>query len=99
VFVTVDPARDSAKTLKDYLAAQDLPVPTIGLTGTPAQVAQMAKAYEVIYAKVGTGSTYSMDHSSALYLMDPSGRFVAPLSAEMAPDKIAGEILKAERRA
>jgi protein SCO1/2 len=99
VFVTVDPERDSAKTLKAYLAEQDIPVPTIGLTGTPAQVAQIAKAYGVYYAKVGTGSTYAMDHSSTLYLMDPSGRFVAPLSAEMTPDKIASEILKAERRA
>jgi protein SCO1/2 len=99
VFVTVDPDRDHPQQMKAYIEAQALPMRTLGLTGTPAEVAAIAKAYRVYYAKSGTGPAYSMDHSAAVYLMDPKGRFVSPLSHEMAPDQIAGEILKAEGRA
>ena len=96
VFVSIDPARDTPKMMKDYIEAQAIPVRTIGLTGSPAQVAAIAKAYRVYYAKVGTGRDYSMDHTALVYLMDPTGHFAAPLSHDMAPDRIAQEIAKAE---
>ena len=84
--------------MKAYIEAQDLPVHTLGLTGTPAQVAAIAKAYHTYYAKAGEGANYTMDHSAAVYLMDPQGQFATVVTHEMAPDKIAGEILKAEGR-
>ena len=96
VFVTVDPERDTPQTMKAYLEAQAIPVRTIGLTGSPAQVAAIAKAYRVYYAKVGTGREYSMDHTAVVYLMDPKGHFAAPLSHDMTPDRIAQEIGKAQ---
>ena len=98
VFVTVDPDRDHPEQMRAYIDAQALPMRTLGLTGSPAQVAAIAKAYKVYYARAGTGANYAMDHSAAIYLMDPAGRFVAPLTHEMAPDKIAAEILRAEGR-
>jgi protein SCO1/2 len=98
VFATVDPDRDHPAQLKAYIDAQALPMPTLGLTGSPAQVAAMAKAYRATYAKAGEGANYSMDHTAIIYLMDPSGRFAAPLTHDMAPDKIATEILAAEGR-
>lgn len=99
VFVSVDPERDTPATLKAYIDAQAIPVRTIGLTGSPAQVAAMAKAYGVYYAKVGSGRAYSVDHSAAIYLMDPKGRFAAPLSLGLTPDGIAQEIAKAQASA
>ena len=99
VFVTVDPDRDTPKQMKSYIDAEDLKVPTLGLTGSATDVATIAKAYKVYYAKSGSGENYTMDHSAAVYLMDSKGRFVSPLSHEMAPDKIAGEILKAQGKA
>jgi protein SCO1/2 len=49
VFITVDPDRDTPESLKDYLASFD---PHIrGLTGDPAAVAAVAKAYQVYYKK------------------------------------------------
>jgi protein SCO1/2 len=96
VFVSIDPDRDHPKEMKAYIDAQAIPVKTVGLTGTPAEVATIAKAYKVYYAKVGTGAEYSMDHTAVIYLMDPKGRFASPLTHGMAPDKIAGEIVKAE---
>ena len=75
VFVTIDPARDTPAQLKMYLSSQVFPRNAIGLTGTPAQVAQAAKGYMVYYQKDGTGSNYTMDHSTAIYLMDPRGQY------------------------
>lgn len=75
VFVTVDPARDTAAQLKSYLTSFGSNF--VGLTGKPADIARLARAYGVYYAKHPlAGGGYSMDHSSAIYLIDPQGRFV-----------------------
>ena len=68
-FVTIDPARDTPKQLKQYLSAFD---PRIqGLTGSDAAVATAAKEYSVFYQKAPLpGGGYSMDHSTAVYLVD-----------------------------
>ena len=98
VFVSVDPGRDNPKQMKGYLEAQDFHVATIGLTGTPEQTAQAAKAYKVFYQKVGEGPDYEVNHTGIVYLMDPKGRFVAPIAPTMSPDQMAAEIEKAMRR-
>jgi protein SCO1/2 len=79
-FVTVDPERDTAELLRDYLSSFD---PRIrGLTGTQAQLEPMLKAYRVFARKVpGTdGGPYTMDHSAIVYLMDKQMRCVGPLN-------------------
>jgi protein SCO1/2 len=72
VFVTVDPQRDTPERLGLYLAAFD---PRIrGLTGTPAQIAQAAKQYLIVYQRVDLGNgDYTVDHSTSLYVMDRQG--------------------------
>ncbi len=92
VFITVDPERDSPKQMKTYVENQAFPKRILALTGTPAQIAQAAKAYRVYYAKSGSGPDYSMDHSAAIYLMDPKGRFVQALSEAESPDDLARQI-------
>jgi cytochrome oxidase Cu insertion factor (SCO1/SenC/PrrC family) len=77
VFVSVDPERDTAAVVASYI--ENFRDGFVGLTGTPAQVAAMTKAYRVYYAKVenqARPNDYQMDHSSILYLMGPDGRFV-----------------------
>ncbi len=61
----------------------------IGLTGTPAQVDQAAKAYKIYYAKVPAGSSYTMDHSTMTFLMNPQGEFVKVLPYKLSPDQVA----------
>jgi cytochrome oxidase Cu insertion factor (SCO1/SenC/PrrC family) len=77
LFVTVDPDRDTPDVMKTYVSAFH---PRLqGLTGTPEQVAKMAKAYHIFYAKVPNpkdSNDYEMDHSSILYLMGPDGKFL-----------------------
>ena len=90
-FVTVDPERDTADKLKDFLASFD---PHLrGLTGDAAAVAAIAKAYRVYYKKVPLDAGgYTMDHTAIVYLMDKAGRFVAPFSLKRAPDAAAADL-------
>ncbi len=77
VFITIDPERDHGQALSDYTKLFDSRL--IGLTGTPEQIASVAKAYRVYYAKVTPkdSSGYLMDHSSFIYLMGPDGKLSA----------------------
>jgi protein SCO1/2 len=100
VFVSIDPERDTPSALKSYLDSQKLPVPVVGLTGSPDQVKAAAKAYRVFYQKAPqAGGDYSMDHSTAVYLMDRRGRFDRVLSYGMTPADMAAQIEAAMRGA
>jgi protein SCO1/2 len=89
IFVSIDPERDRPDDLKNYLSSRGFPQGVIGLTGTPEQVAVMANAYHASYEKVGTGTDYTMNHNAVIYLMNPKGEFVLPLSHELAAEKNA----------
>jgi protein SCO1/2 len=93
VFITVDPDRDTPENLKDYLASFD---PHIrGLTGDPAAVAAVAKAYQVYYEKVPlAGGDYTMDHTAIVYLMDKEGRFLSPFNMKRTADVAAADLRK-----
>ena len=99
VFITVDPARDTPAAMKTYISSRVFPKNIIGLTGTQAQIAQTAKEYVVYYQKEGTGSTYTMDHSTALYLMDPNGKFHSVIADGLTPEEDARQISEAMRGA
>ena len=70
---------------------------TIGLTGSPEQVAAAAKAYRVYYKKNGEGDGYLVDHSTAAYLMNPKGRYDRVLPFGISPEEIAHQISEAMR--
>jgi protein SCO1/2 len=97
VFISIDPGRDTAEQVKTFLSADYVPKSTIGLTGTQEQVAAAAKAYKVYYAKVGDGPGYTMDHSTAIYLMDEKGRFKTVIPYNLPPQDIARRITDAMR--
>src|ERR1700689_1593997 len=66
IYLTVDPERDSAERLKQYLGSFD---PTfVGGTDSAPQMAAVRKSYGVTAAKVGTGKDYAVAHSSFVYL-------------------------------
>jgi len=94
VFITIDPERDTAELLKGYVTNFG---PTfIGLTGTPQQIAEVARAYRVYYQKVPgkDGGPYLMDHSSILYLLDRNGRFVTHFTHDAKAEAIAAAVGK-----
>jgi protein SCO1/2 len=95
VFITVDPKRDTPAVIKQYAAA--FTPSLIGLTGTPEEIAKVAKEYRVYYAEHRTGpgpDDYTMDHSSILYLVGPDGRFIAPIAADKSGEEIATSLKK-----
>lgn len=98
VFISVDPERDTPQALKDYLSSDGFPKGTIGLTGTPEQVATAAKAYRAFYQKVGEGEGYTMNHSLTVYLMGPDGKFRTAVAYGMGPDKTTRIIEQAMAR-
>ena len=93
LFVTVDPERDTPAVLKDYMSSFDPRV--IGVTGDVASIAAVEKSYRVYAKKVPLdGGGYTMDHTALVYLMDKTGRFVAPFNIKRPPEEAAAELKK-----
>jgi protein SCO1 len=93
LFITVDPERDTAAVIKDYLTSFDPHVR--GLTGDTEALAAVAKEYRVYYKKVALdGGDYTMDHTAIVYLMGKDGRFVSPFNLKRKPDVAAAELRK-----
>jgi len=90
-FVSVDPERDTPAIMKDYLSSFDPHLK--GLTGDSDAVGKMLSEYRVYSKKVpGKDGEYTMDHSAMVYLMDRSGRFVAPFKLDRKPDEAAADL-------
>ncbi len=74
VFITVDPGRDTIQVSSRY--AEGFNASFIGLSGTEQQLTPVWKAYGVYRKLDKTGPTdtnYAVEHSSQVYLIDPSG--------------------------
>jgi cytochrome oxidase Cu insertion factor (SCO1/SenC/PrrC family) len=96
IFITVDPARDTAPALKDYVAHFSDRI--VALTGSKEEIAAAAKAYRVYYKVHGdpvTNPNYPVDHSGFLYLMDRNGKFVTHFTHETPPERVVEAIKKA----
>jgi len=77
-FASIDPERDTAKVLSDYISAFD---PRIkGITGSVEQMAEMAKKWRVFAQKVPTDDDYTMNHTATTFLMNSKGEFVRAIS-------------------
>jgi protein SCO1 len=78
-FVTVDPERDTAEFLKDYLSSFD---PRIeALVPNAEELAAMARAFRAFYAKSPTSDGgYTMDHTATVFLMNRQGKLASTIS-------------------
>lgn len=92
LFISVDPERDTLKKLKEYGAFFHPNI--LGVTGSPQEVAAVAKRYGASYSKQETGSAggYVVDHTSAIYIVDPAGKMVATLQHGTPPAEEAKAI-------
>lgn len=93
IFVTIDPQRDTPAVVGEFTAAfsDDL----VGLTGTPEQIEEAAKAFSVYYAKgQGGDENYLMDHSRAAYLMGRKGEPIALLPVEDSAEAVEAELVE-----
>jgi protein SCO1 len=92
LFISVDPDRDTPAVLRQYVASFH---PRLkGLTGSPAQIAAVAREYAASYSKgpVQPGGGYAMGHSRQMLLMGPAGGPIALLPADQGVEATVGAL-------
>ncbi len=92
LFVTVDPERDSADRLKDFVPWFN---PTfLGLRGDAAQIKAATEEFRVFAARkpVEGELGYVIDHSTGAYVFDPSGRLRLYVKDTSSIEDIAADI-------
>ncbi len=89
VFVSVDPRRDTPELLGQYMGAFDSAF--IGVTGDDSALAPLVKDLGVFFQRNDAKDTkhYTVDHSAAIYLIDPKGRLAAVFSPPQDAAKMA----------
>lgn len=95
LFITVDPERDTAKVLADYVQAFHPDI--LGLTGPRPFVDSVISKYKVKVAKVptpGAPDGYTVDHTASLFLMDRSGNYVRRFPHGTPPEDVAADLRK-----
>ena len=94
VFISVDPERDTAEVMSDYVPHFHKRL--LGLTGSPEQIKPVLKAYRVYAAKQEETEPgeYLVNHSSIFYLMGRDGKFIAHFADQVKPEALAAAIRK-----
>jgi protein SCO1/2 len=92
VFVTVDPQRDTAARLKEYLGYFDNRA--IGLTGTKTEIDKVVNAYKASYERIRNDSSlgYTINHTSIIYLIDGQGKVRYLFHQDDRPEKMVSII-------
>jgi protein SCO1/2 len=93
LFVTVDPQRDTAAILKQYVPAFDPRF--LGLRPEDdVALDKVAKDFKIYYKKVpGTGpGSYTMDHTAGSYAFDPEGRLRLYIKHAQGPETLAHDL-------
>lgn len=74
VFVSVDPERDTAEKMADYVNA--FGDGNLGITGDIGELRKLTSGIGIYFEKhEGNDESYSVDHSAVVILIDPDGRF------------------------
>jgi protein SCO1/2 len=93
IFITIDPERDTVERVAEFTDAFHPRL--LGLTGTPAQIAEAAKEFSAVYQRGDdTAGGYLMDHSRVVYLMGRQGEPLAILPSDEGPQAVLAEIEK-----
>lgn len=94
IFVSVDPERDKIEMLGEYVRYFDKEF--LGVTGDKEYIDALARQMSVVYMRVpsesGDPDNYTVDHSSAMLLMNPKGELAAFLTAPHTPAGILDSI-------
>jgi protein SCO1/2 len=91
IFISVDPARDTPSVLRQFVAAFHPRM--IGLTGSEAEIAQVAREYRIFYER-GEASPggYMVNHTRMAVLYGPEGQPIAIIPHDQGPDGVAAEL-------
>jgi protein SCO1/2 len=93
LFVTVDPQRDTAEILKQYVPAFDKRF--LGLRpADDAALEKVAKDFKIYYKKVPgiSPGSYTIDHTAGSYAFDPDGRLRLYIKHAQGPETLAHDL-------
>jgi protein SCO1 len=91
LLLSLDPERDGPDTLQPYLAHFNPRF--LGVTGEIAEIDRLMTALGLAYIRVPTSADgYTIDHSTALVLIDPRASVVGYFKAPLRPEAIAGDL-------
>lgn len=91
LFVTVDPERDTAENLRQYLNA--FSPEFLGARGSFAALAPLMSSLGVVVLNVPrTDGSYSMDHTASAFWVDQRGRYRAVFSAPISAKELRSDL-------
>jgi len=93
MFVSLDPERDTPARVAEY--ARHFHPNILGLSGTPEEIAEVAKQYLVIYRKVDMPDSalgYALDHSARMYVLDRDGNYADSATHLSSPQELLAKI-------
>ncbi|MES1988984.1 MAG: SCO family protein [Pseudomonadota bacterium] len=110
LFISVDPERDTTASTQRYVSGFSGKVRGIqqftGVAGTADQVHQLAAQFSAYYEKVAQGAAkagqYTMNHSGAIYVINPEGELYAVITPPLNADQLAHDfpaIMNADKSA
>lgn len=94
VFVSVDPVRDTAKSMKKYIAYFNENF--VGITGDVNKVHQLSSSLGIVAsftANEDDPDNYGVDHTASLLLVDPQRRVRAKVTPPHEAEKIIADYL------
>jgi protein SCO1/2 len=92
VMVSVDPDRDTPQRLQDYVS--HFHAGFVGATGTRREIDDLTAQFRARYKiHKEEGEHYSVDHTAAVFIIDPDGRYVGFLSQPLEVDPIVKRLL------
>lgn len=94
IFISVDPQRDTPQVLREYVA--NFHPRLVGLTGTPDELARVARAYGASFTREegATPGSYLMNHSRNAVLYGPEGQPLQIIPYDQGPEGVASELAR-----
>ena len=94
LMISVDPERDSVQHLKEYTAFFHPEM--VGATGTPEEIATLAKAFGAGYIRqpARADGSYAVDHTTSTYVVGPDGRLAQVIDLNAGSDAIVAAVRK-----
>lgn len=91
-FVTVDPERDTADVVRDYVSWAGR---VQGVTGSRAETDKAIAAWRVFAEKVpGSDGDYTMNHTASVFLVDAGGNFAGTIAYQEDSATAVGKLRK-----
>ncbi len=78
-FITIDPERDTATAMNDYLSNFDSRIEA--LVPTPTELPKLAKDFHIFYETIpAEDGNYTMNHTALVFLFNAKGNFTSTIA-------------------